>query len=450
MAKSSYLIIRISASAPSPPEIGGNDVISSGADQDIVMGGFGNDVLRGDQDRDIILGDNGVADYAYTGDDRVDADTDLSTLDYVATTDPLWGGQDTIEGGTGDDTVFGGGQSDVIFGDGSLDTGDSNWTLIDIADFNQDGRAETFWRNTTTGQLAVQFRNDAGQVYTHSLNQPLFGLNWTPAGLGDLNGDGHADLIWRDQTGLTVAWLLNGLSLIDGGQITNLLGNDWQLAGVSDLNGDSKADLVWRNLNSGQTVAWLMDGFSPLSSSEVTPSVGLEWQLSGLGDLSGDGKPDLLWQLVSTGDITVWFMDGQTPISSSPLSLSPGIVWQLAGVGDLNGDGKADLLWRNTFSNQTSQWFMDGVNLIGGGILAADPINSETDHDLLLGDQGSVYSALPIEENYFSTFSDQASAGAADTIYGNSGNDKILGQQGADTIDGGSGEDDIIGGHKCP
>jgi len=35
---------------------------------------------------------------------------------------------------------------------------------------------------------------------------------------------------------------------------------NWQIVGVGDLDGDGKADLVWRNNHSGDVAEWLMDG----------------------------------------------------------------------------------------------------------------------------------------------------------------------------------------------
>ena len=35
---------------------------------------------------------------------------------------------------------------------------------------------------------------------------------------------------------------------------------DWLVRRTADLNGDGKADLVWRNRVNDQTGAWLMDG----------------------------------------------------------------------------------------------------------------------------------------------------------------------------------------------
>jgi hypothetical protein len=40
---------------------------------------------------------------------------------------------------------------------------------------------------------------------------------WQPIGLGDVNGDGHPDLMWINKTtGIVSAWLLNGTSTPTG------------------------------------------------------------------------------------------------------------------------------------------------------------------------------------------------------------------------------------------
>jgi hypothetical protein len=33
---------------------------------------------------------------------------------------------------------------------------------------------------------------------------------WTIVGIGDFNGDGKSDILWRDSTGTEVIWFMNG------------------------------------------------------------------------------------------------------------------------------------------------------------------------------------------------------------------------------------------------
>jgi hypothetical protein len=48
------------------------------------------------------------------------------------------------------------------------------------------------------------------------------------AGVGDFNGDGKADILWRDASGEAYIWLVNGLSIINQGS-PEVVGNDWSI-----------------------------------------------------------------------------------------------------------------------------------------------------------------------------------------------------------------------------
>ena len=78
-------------------------------------------------------------------------------------------------------------------------------------DFNGDGKADILWRNTSTADVAVTFRKMHGHCFNHiHRNLPS---NWTVAGVGDFNGDGKTDILWRNNnTGDAVVSLFNGLA----------------------------------------------------------------------------------------------------------------------------------------------------------------------------------------------------------------------------------------------
>jgi hypothetical protein len=98
---------------------------------------------------------------------------------------------------------------------------------------------------------------------------------------------------------------------------------------MADLDGDGKADLVWRNQQSGDVSAWLMNGEVVRQSPVVSPRLPLEWQLARAVDLDADGKVDLVWRNTRTGDVAAWLMNGAAIKSGPVVALGVGSVWQI-------------------------------------------------------------------------------------------------------------------------
>ena len=183
---------------------------------------------------------------------------------------------------------------------------------------------------------------------------------------GDLNGDGAADILWRNvSTGQIYLWLMNGLTAIEqGGLGTVDLG--WEIKGVGDFNGDDKADILWRYAVTGQVYIWLMNGLTAIEQGGLG-TVDLGWEIKGVGDFNGDGKKDILWRHAVTGQVNIWLMNGTAVAAAG----SPGAVsdlnWEVKGVGDFNGDGKADILWQQAASGTLYIWLMNGTAFVSGG-----------------------------------------------------------------------------------
>ena len=81
--------------------------------------------------------------------------------------------------------------------------------------------------------------------------------NWEIAGVGDFDGNGKADVIWRNRaTGQNIAWLMNGLAVALSAFLPTIADTNWEIKGVGDLDADGKADVVWRNRGRrGQNIA---------------------------------------------------------------------------------------------------------------------------------------------------------------------------------------------------
>ncbi len=174
----------------------------------------------------------------------------------------------------------------------------------------------------------------------------------------DFSGDGVADTLWRNNDGSLAEWAMSGWQIASGRPLTyqgNLVKPDasWAVASDSDFNGDGTADVLWRQASTGALVDWTMNGSQIQSSQNVTSQGNAvapdsSWSVLGTGDFNGDGMADILWRQ-GTGAIFDWTMNGSQIASSQAITsqgsvIAPDASWTVAGVGDFNGDHMTDVL----------------------------------------------------------------------------------------------------------
>jgi hypothetical protein len=158
----------------------------------------------------------------------------------------------------------------------------TDWQFVTIADFNGDGHPDILWHNVTTGVYYAWLMNGTTIVsgaVPGTINDP----NWQLAAVADFNGDGRAELLWRNvTTGDNYMWLLdsNG-NFASGAYVDGVSDLNWQIAAVGDLDGDGKADIVWRNTSTGANYAWLMDGPTLVNSAGLPALADQNWKLAG-------------------------------------------------------------------------------------------------------------------------------------------------------------------------
>jgi hypothetical protein len=98
----------------------------------------------------------------------------------------------------------------------------------------------------------------------------------------DFNSSGTADILWRNSAGALADWDVEGGAIDNGGFLTSngavvAPAASWSVAGISDFNGDGKADILWRN-DSGTVAQWIMNGAQIASSNGLT-SPDLSWSV---------------------------------------------------------------------------------------------------------------------------------------------------------------------------
>ena len=102
---------------------------------------------------------------------------------------------------------------------------------------------------------------------------------------------------------------------------------------VGDFNGDGKDDLIWRWADDYEiwVAISLMDGLAATAPSLVHDGWFPDtWrEVTHSGDFNGDGKTDLVWQKVDFynppywSEKSIWLMDGTAAASSATIMYDP-------------------------------------------------------------------------------------------------------------------------------
>ncbi len=88
-------------------------------------------------------------------------------------------------------------------------------------------------------------------------------------------------------SGQIVIWFIEGTLRIGQGS-PGTVGQVWQIAGVGDLDADRRADILWRHQSaSGQVFAWFIEGTDRVGQGPLggVPHV---WQIAGTDDFDGE------------------------------------------------------------------------------------------------------------------------------------------------------------------
>src|SRR5207302_9221950 len=82
---------------------------------------------------------------------------------------------------------------------------------------------------------------------------------------------------------------------------------------LTDLNGAGHPDLMWQNESTRQVFVWYMGGALGnivIGSTYLAPTGMIGWTVAGMADFNGDGGLDIVWQNDVTRQVYVWYMGG--------------------------------------------------------------------------------------------------------------------------------------------
>jgi hypothetical protein len=233
---------------------------------------------------------------------------------------------------------------------------------LQAGDLNGDGTIDLVTVNSEDNDVSVAFGHGR-DGFTRAASSFAVGASPYPGALGDLDGDGHLDIIATStgrhtpeeeaSTGALTVLLGDGRGDFRKEVVPLRTVLPWFVV-VADVNDDGKTDLLSTHAERPEFTVLLGDGKGGFTEAAGSPfDLGQSAWYAAVADFDGDGKTDVV---AAAGDgVRVLLGDGRggfQPAAGSPFLTGKG-TWQLA-VGDVNGDGKPDVATSNLEADTVS------------------------------------------------------------------------------------------------
>jgi len=233
---------------------------------------------------------------------------------------------------------------------------------VSIGDLNGDGAADIVTANADSDNVSVLLGNGDGTFATQITY--TVAANPISVSIGDLDGDGAEDIVTANSDSDSVSVLLGNGDGTFATQITYTVAANPISVSIGDLDGDSIADIVTANGNSNNVSVLLGNGDGTFAA-QSTYAVGDDPRSVSIGDLNGDGEADIVTANYGNNNVSVLlgygdgtFVEQSTyAVDNGPYSIS---------VGDLNGDSMPDIVTANSISNNVSILFGFGDGSFDG------------------------------------------------------------------------------------
>jgi flagellin len=250
------------------------------------------------------------------------------------------------------------GRGDGTFGASTSYTTESTSSYgLTLGDINGDGYIDMITGGQTsavTGAATVRLGNGNG-TFGASTSYATQAVRTFSVALGDLNGDGFADMVTTGlNTGLidgrTMIRLGNGNGTFQAG--TSYISEDGGSYSVTlgDLNNDGILDLVTGGINSsnqGISTIRLGVGDGTFGASTSISTNGFRTNSVTLSDINGDGNVDLISAGISgssTGELQIRLGNGNGTFASASTYNAESYYSSGVTTGDINADGAIDIV----------------------------------------------------------------------------------------------------------
>jgi hypothetical protein len=221
---------------------------------------------------------------------------------------------------------------------------------VAIGDLNGDGKRDIAFANSGASSVFVIMRNAANTGWDAPDTAGTTGVGPYSVAIGDLNGDHQPDLAMADTGSAQVTVIMrNGAGTgWDAAATAGSTGTYPYQVAIGDLDGDGKADLATSNLVGSVTVITRNTDNTGWSAPSSAGATGNGAQSIALGDLNGDGRIDIATANSTPKTVTVITRNSNNAGWDAPDTAgATGDEPSGLSIGDLTGDGKPDLAVTN-------------------------------------------------------------------------------------------------------
>jgi hypothetical protein len=219
-------------------------------------------------------------------------------------------------------------------------------------DMNGDKNADVFFQGAGFNELGRWILH-RGEI-SHVVEEPS-AANDHVAAIGDLDGDGKADLIWQRSDGTITVWLSRGDGAYQKSSPGVAPAGSAAVAAV-DTDGDGFADIVFVNPTTQLATVWRMLGAAKVQTWTETLPAGVA--IHGSGDFDKDGLEDVA--VTGGGNVSLLLSLPGGNYTTTALGAAPSGA-TLAGTEDINGDGSKDLVFINPTTRLVTVWIMQAT-----------------------------------------------------------------------------------------
>jgi len=275
-------------------------------------------------------------------------------------------------------------------------TTDTNQTTsVTLGDVNGDGHLDLVVGNhAQTNRL---YLNDGGGTFGAGSDITADAHNTYSVALGDVDHDGDLDLAVGNNGEANRLYLNDGSGTFGAGSDITADAHNTYSVTLGDVDNDGDLDMVAGNLGEANRL-YLNDGSGGFTGSDIVTADTHNTYFVVLGDVDGDGDLDLV--AGNLGEVNrLYLNDGSGSFTGSDITADTHLTSSVT-LGDVDGDGELDMVAGN-YGEANRLYLNDGSGGFTGSdivtadahstlAVALDDVDGDGDLDLVAGNDGPI------------------------------------------------------------